>query len=213
MSFNLIQRVRLPAEDTPAPYPAVVLVHGWLGNENSMWAFQSILPRSALAISMRAPLEAEGGYGWFQAAEGTPEVQSAAFDQGLAALREFVSRLPREYPVDPERIILMGFSQGAAMSYSLLLSDPNLIAALAALAGFLPDPARQWVAPGRLTAKRVFIAHGLEDATVRVQEAAQAREAMARCGAEVTYAEYPIGHKLSTQGMKDLKAWLAGFVS
>ena len=202
-SFNLIHRARPPAASAPTPYPAVVMVHGWLGSEQSMWTFQTIVARHALVISMRAPFTVEGGYGW------KLSDSDGSFDEGLAALREFVSRLPSEYPVDQNRIVLMGFSQGAAMSYALALSQPEMTGAVAALAGYLPDPARQWVSPNRLAGKRVFIAHGLIDKMVPVAEAASARDAMLACGAQVTYSEYPIGHKLNAQGMKDLRAWLA----
>jgi phospholipase/carboxylesterase len=179
------------------------MVHGWLGTEQSMWTFQTIIARHALVVSMRAPFAVDGGYGW------KLSDRDSSFDEGLAALHEFVSRLPGEYPVDQNRIALMGFSQGAAMSYALALSQPEMICAVAALAGYLPEPARQWVAPDRLAGKRVFIAHGTEDEVVSVAEAASAREAMLACGAQVTYGEYPIGHKLNAQGMKDLRAWLA----
>lgn len=184
------------------------MVHGWLGNENVMWAFANALPRGALAISMRAPFETDGGYGWMN-----PANEAGSFEPGLAALREFVSRIPREFPVDPQRVALMGFSQGVAMSYALALSDPPSASAVVALSGFLPDQARQWVSPNRLAGKRVFIAHGKDDNVVPVEEAIGARDAMLACGAEVAYHEYGIGHKLSAQGMRELKSWLAEFAA
>ncbi len=117
-------------------------------------------------------------------------------------------RLPEVYPVDASRIVLMGFSQGAAMCYALTLASPTVVAATAALAGFLPDLARQWIIPGRLDGKPIFIVHGLNDTTVPIEEAVRAREALALAGANVSYHEYAIGHKLSAQGMRDLKVWL-----
>ncbi len=214
VTLPLIHRVR--QTNASAPAPAIVMVHGWLGNENVMWAFERALPPNALVVSVRAPFESGEGYGWFlPSASGrgdAGEEESARFEESLSALREFVRRFPGEYPVDPNRIALMGFSQGAAMSYALLLSNPELIAGVAALAGFLPDPARQWAAPNRLVGKRVFIAHGLDDATMPVEAATRARGTMEFCGAEVTYHESKIGHKLSAAGMRALSGWLTSFV-
>jgi phospholipase/carboxylesterase len=207
-SLNLIHRVRNPAPNASTLAPAIIMVHGWLGDENAMWAFEKALPLNAFVISMRAPVEAEGGYGWM-----LPGNEERSFEQGLASLHEFVSRLPREYPVNADRVALMGFSQGAAMSCALALSDPHMATAVVALAGFLPDAARQWIAPGRLAGKRVFIAHGIGDTAVPVEDAIRARDALALCGADVTYHEYPVGHKLSAQGMRDLKTWLADFAA
>ncbi len=204
-SLNLIHRSRLPASIS-SPAPAVVMVHGWLGNENVMWQFEKTLPSGVIAVSPRAPFEVGGGFGWNLPSPGGRGV--GVEGESLSALREFVSRLPEVYPVDPSRIVLMGFSQGAAMGYALALSEPALIAGVAALAGFLPDQGRQWIAPGRLAGKPVFIAHGAEDTAVPIEAAVSAREAMSTCGADVTYAEYPTGHKMNAQGMRDLKAWL-----
>jgi phospholipase/carboxylesterase len=204
--LNLPHRVRLP-DSTTSPAPAVVMVHGWLGDENVMWIFENTLPKSVVAVSPRAPFfidEAQKGFGWY-----LNRKDSESFRQGLNALHDFVTGLPAAYPVHPARIVLMGFSQGAAMCYALMLEHPEATAAVAGLAGFIPEAATPWLAPGRLSGKSVFIAHGLEDETVSIEEAARAREALSQCGADVEYHEYAAGHKLSAQGMRDLKAWLA----
>jgi len=179
------------------------MVHGWLGNEKVMWAFERALPPETLVVSVRAPFEAEGGYGWMIPGE------EGSFEKGLAALQEFVQQLPESFPVEPGKITVMGFSQGAAMAYALLLAQPELIRGAAALAGFIPNQALGWAVPNRLTGKRVFIAHGTEDPTVPLKDAQRARDVMDRCGAEVTYCTDPVGHKLGTQGMRQLKVWLA----
>lgn len=190
--------------EAAGPWPAIVMVHGWLGNENVMWAFEQTLPPRAAVFSPRAPYAVEGGYGWYRERD-----DAESFQHGLAALREFIERLPQAQPVEAADVVLMGFSQGAAMCASLLLAQPELARGVALLAGFVPKEALPWATPERLLGKRAFIAHGLKDETVSVEEARRAREALARAGADVTYGEYPIGHKLNAQGMRDLKQWLA----
>lgn len=207
--LNLPHRLRLPG-GAANHAPAVVMVHGLYGDENSMWAFERTLPRGAVIVSPRAPLEAGSGYSWF--AEDRSSRGGSSFDDGLEALREFVARLPEAYGVDGSRVVLVGFSQGAAMGYALALSQPAMVRGLAALAGFVPAPARQGITPGRLSGKPVFIAHGAEDPTLSIEEARQAREAMALAGAEITYGEYEVGHKLNMPGMRDLTAWLAKII-
>jgi phospholipase/carboxylesterase len=131
---------------------------------------------------------------------------------GLAALREFISQLPEMYPVDPTRLYLMGFSQGAATCYSFALSDPQSVAGVIALAGFLPNPAREWIVPNCLAHKPIFISHGIQDNDVPLAHAQEAREALTITGATITYREYETGHKLNTHGMRELKAWLSRVV-
>ena len=205
-SLNLIHRIRIPK--TAMPAPTIVMVHGWLGDENAMWAFDRVLPLNVVAVTPRGPFGAGEGFGW-TAVRGDGDT----FDEGLSALSEFVTRLPEVYPVDPSRVVLMGFSQGAAMCYALTLASPTVAAGAAALAGFLPDSARQWIVPGRLSGKPAFIAHGLNDMTVPVEEAVRAREALTLAGANVSYHEDAIGHKLSARGMRELKAWLEKILS
>jgi phospholipase/carboxylesterase len=153
-------------------------------------------------VSVRAPFAVENGNGW------TIPGDEDSFNRGLDTLHEFITQLPATYPVDANRITLMGFSQGAAMCYSITLKEPSLTHATAALAGFVPPQARQWIAPNRLKDKPIFIAHGIQDPTVSVDEARTAHDLMQQCGAHVTYHESDSTHKLSSQAMRELKNWL-----
>jgi phospholipase/carboxylesterase len=214
---KLVHRARLPkmaAAEWPAAgelpaggerLPAVVMVHGWQGNEKVMRIFEPSVPPAVVIVSPRAPVEvAADSYGWF-----LPDADETAFEAGLEALRSFIEELPQIYPVDPERVLLLGFSQGAAMSYAVLLSEPRLTMGVAALAGFLPKPVRRWLEPRRLADKPVFIAHGTADETLPVEQARVARDALVEAGALVEYHEYEVGHKLNAQGVRDLTQWLA----
>lgn len=203
MALKLEHRARVPEAAAGERKPAVVMVHGWLGNENVMSIFERTLPLGVAVISPRAPIKmGDDSYGWFKLDD------PSTFTEGLAALEAFVRGLPEAYPIDPARVALMGFSQGAAMSFSLLLKEPALAVAVAGLAGFLPRQAQPGVEPGRLTGKRTFLAHGTEDDTVPVAWAREAAEALRTAGAEVTFNEYAVGHKMNAEGMRDLKAWM-----
>jgi phospholipase/carboxylesterase len=181
------------------------MVHGWLGNENAMSVFDRLAPPGVVVVSPRAPLEVEpGSYGWFRHVG-----DAAGYAAALANLRAFVEALPDAYPVDPAQVVLVGFSQGAAISLGLALSQPALSKGVACLAGFVPEQAAGWATPGKLAGVPVFIAHGVTDETVSVEQARAARTLLTQAGAEVSYHEYAVGHKLNAAGMRDLKAWLA----
>jgi phospholipase/carboxylesterase len=207
-SLNLIHRVRLPNNQGPPRRPAVVFIHGWTGDERSMQIFSKALPEGVAAIYPRGPVAAGEGYGWFDRHDGS----EAPYRRGLEALQEFVAGLAVAYPVDPARLVLVGFSQGGAMSQALALAEPWLTAGLAVLAGYLPAFAREQVTPGRLTGKPVFMAHGVKDETVPVADARSACNALTLAGADVTYHEYPTGHRVNRSGMHDLKQWLSQHV-
>jgi phospholipase/carboxylesterase len=208
---TLIHRIHLPSEANPARrVAAVVMLHGWRGDENVMWLFKQTIPLQVAIVAPRAPLAVEaGGYSWFlrNGAELQPTPPASLLD-GLAQLDQFLKQLPERYPIDPTRLVLLGFSQGASMGNSLVLSQPKRVMAVASLSGLLPDIIIANQAP-QLAGLPVFIAHGLRDEIVPLAAARQTREIYIRLGAQVTYGEYPTGHKMNVQGMADLKKWLA----
>ena len=77
----------------------------------------------------------------------------------LAAL---ISRLRAEYPVDPRRIYLAGFSNGAMLASRFALERPGVAAAIAVVAGYLPCDAD--TSPEPLA---VLIIHGNHDCVAR----------------------------------------------
>jgi phospholipase/carboxylesterase len=101
------------------------------------------------------------------------------------------------YKISPDvPVDVMGFSQGAALVYTLLLKHPQRIRRAAALAGFLPADAKETLHPELLAGKQVFIAHGTQDATIPVSRALQAIDVLKDAGADITYCEESVGHKL-----------------
>jgi phospholipase/carboxylesterase len=193
--------------DGPGPYPTVVLLHGRLGNEDVMWLFRHVIPRPWLVFAPRAPLaEQGGGFSWHVQPYGQwPEL--AAFDPAVAALTRFLRALPRLYNADPERLYLMGFSQGAAVAYAAALSQPNITRGIAGLVGFVPRVQPEAIA-GRLNGLPVFMAVGEQDPIVPYAEARRSAEALRQAGADLEYHEYPTEHKLTASGIDDLRAWL-----
>ena len=102
----------------------------------------------------------------------------------------------------------MGFSQGAAMAYALAAYYPQMVKRLVALAGFLPPDETM---PGRYTAlqgKKIYIAHGTQDDTVPVAMAQECKKTLESVGADVTYCESDVVHKLSAPCLKGLESFL-----
>ncbi|MCL4297574.1 MAG: dienelactone hydrolase family protein [Anaerolineae bacterium] len=211
-SIDLVHRAKIPAEAGPKqPVPVVVMVHGWLGDETVMGIFKQTVPSGVAVISPRAPFALNGGYIWYQRDQGQLQPEPDSLWTGRDHLNEFLAGLPRRYPVDPTRLVLMGFSQGAAVCNTIALTQPGQVSGVASLAGLIPEIVTQTARPD-LSGLPVFIAHGTRDETVPVAAARKARDVYTRLGAQVTYGEYPTGHKLTSKGMADLKQWLAKIV-
>lgn len=197
---------RYQSPDGPGPYPTAVMLHGRLGNEDVMWVFRKAIPRPWFVVAPRAPLADHGEYSWIiQGRDTWPEL--AAFDPAVDALTRFIEALPRLYNADPDRIYLMGFSQGAAVSFATALRRPELVRGIAALVGFAPTASEAEVA-GRLVDTPVFMAAGKEDETVPLDISRSTADLLRQTGADLEYKEYSTGHKLTAAGIQDLRAWL-----
>lgn len=201
---GLVHRVLEPAG--PGPYRTVVMLHGRFGNEDAMWVFKRTMPATWLKISPRAPQsDPRGGNSWVIQEKGVwPD--SAAFESGADAVLHFLEALPRVYNADPDRLYLMGFSQGAAVSYAAALRRPGLIQAIAGLVGFVPEGCEA-AAAGGLRDLPVFMAAGTEDRLVPIERAETCAAFLRRAGADLEYHAYETGHRLNAAGMTDLSAW------
>lgn len=201
---GLAHRFLMP--DGPGPYPTVVLVHGRYGNDEVMWVFRRVIPRPWLLVTPRAFVpEQNGSYSWLHQPAGYwPRLEE--FDQAALALTRFLTALPRIYNADPERLFLMGFSQGAAVAISTALHEPGLIKGIASLVGFAPEANPDDVT-GRLAGMPVFMAAGTEDTRVPIDQARQSAALLRLAGSALDYHEYTAEHKLPPEGMKDLQSW------
>ncbi len=204
---GLIHTVYLPPLAASAP-PAVIMLHGWSGDEQTMGVFKQSLPPQAAIIAPRAPLVlTSGGYGWFYRDDPIHLSDPDSLLAAVAKMERFLTALPQIYPIDPARLLLIGFSQGAAVSNSLVMARPELVKGVALLSGMgfeLPE----LILPAlSLAGLEVFIAHGVRDEIVPLSAAQQARQTYERLGARVTYGEYNVGHKMHVRGMKDLQTW------
>lgn len=54
-------------------------------------------------------------------------------------IRELISRIQNKYPVDPKRIYVTGFSNGAILAYRLACEMPDVIAAAAPVSGAMSE--------------------------------------------------------------------------
>ncbi len=201
---GLIHRLRQP--DAPAPLPTVVMLHGRAGDEDAMWVFARTVPAAWLIVAPRGILPDEQGFGWVDYTPGAwPSLGD--FDEAVAVVRRFLLTLPALYGADPDRLYLMGFSQGAALSYALAMGYPGLVQGIAGLVGFVPTECEPAIETAALRDLPIFMGVGREDPRIPYEQARRCAETLRAVGADLTLREYDAGHHLPAQGMRDLRAW------
>jgi phospholipase/carboxylesterase len=201
---NWVMRTHRP--DGKGPFPVLLMLHGWTGDENSMWIFSSRLPKNTLIIAPRGIYSTiASGYSWHpDLTKPWPWIN----DFQPAVEKIFASISISNFPDgDFSELHLLGFSQGSAMAFSLAILMPERIASVAGLSGFLPDGASAWLTGERLKGLPMFIAHGTEDDRVPVEKARQSVDLLEKAGAGVTYCEDKVGHKLSAKCFRGLEVF------
>lgn len=198
---NWIYRQRLPS--SPPPHPLILLLHGWTGDENVMWVFASRLPKSAWLAAPRGLFPAlPGGYGWQPHRVGSwPAVDG--FLPAVTALQAFL-RVENFPSADLDHIHLIGFSQGAALSFAFAHYYPQRVASIAALSGFMPSGMQP---PFPFAHIPVFWAHGTQDELVPIERARRAVQALQESQFQVDYCEHEVGHKLNAACFSGLQAF------
>ncbi|MEX1167131.1 MAG: carboxylesterase [Hydrogenophaga sp.] len=163
------------------------------------------------------PVTVNGGYAmraWYDIypPSGDPAVPRAEDEPGLRASQALVQQLiDREVSrgVAADRIVLMGFSQGCAMTLLAGLRSPVRLAGLVALSGYLPlasGTANECSDAGRPVS--VFLAHGEQDAVVALERGEAARDVLIDLGYAVQWRTYPMGHEVCGPEIHDINDWL-----
>jgi phospholipase/carboxylesterase len=189
------------------PGRLLLLLHGWTGDENSMWLFVRDFPADFSLLAPRAPhAEPRGGYSWQVRPAGEAGLPGLDdFRPAVDGLLEFVGAWAQPAGVQAASFDVMGFSQGAALAYALTALHPGRVGRLAALAGFLPGGAEALLAGRPLAGNPVYVAHGTRDEMVPVGRARQAAAVLGQAGAQLTYCEAETGHKVSPDCFRGLR--------
>ena len=193
--------------------PLLILLHGYGSNEEDLFSFAPELPDDSYVISVRAPYDLQPyGHAWYAIhfdADENKFSDNVQAKQSVEIIASFIDEIVKQYPIDTENVTLIGFSQGAILSYATALTYPEKIAKVVALSGYF----NQEILPEIIDTKAIshlkfFVSHGSVDQVIPVDWARKAKPALENLGLEVEYQEYPIGHGVSPKNFYDFKNWL-----
>jgi phospholipase/carboxylesterase len=199
---------------------SVILLHG-LGADG--WDFVPIaneldlpeqLPvRFVFPHAPLRPVTINGGYemrAWYDIRSFTPEGRADA--AGLAeASRRVAGYIGREAGagVPPSRIVLAGFSQGAAVALSAGLRSPQRLGGILAMSGYVPFPAKLEAERSEENADvPILLCHGRMDPVVPVTLGEEARDVLTALGYRVEWHEYAMQHEVCMEELADVSRWL-----
>lgn len=193
--------------------PLLILLHGYGSNEEDLFSFASELPNDSYIISVRAPYDLQPyGHAWYAIhfdADENKFSDNVQAKQSVQLIAGFIDEVVKQYPIDAKNATLIGFSQGAILSYATALTFPEKVAKVVALSGYF----NQEIMPEVIDTKAIshlkfFVSHGSVDQVIPVDWARKAKPALENLGVEVEYHEYPVGHGVAPQNFFDFKNWL-----
>ncbi len=208
--MSLEHVVRPPGEPSGRP-PMAILLHGLGADEQDLFGLAPVLDPRLLVVSARAPREAQPmGYSWFDIdwSEFPPRIDFQQVVESRGAILRLVGEVALAHGADPSRVWLVGFSQGASMAVACALARPEMLRGIVAHSGRVTRRAVPALPAPGLAGFPVLWQHGRADPVVPVAFGHEARDLLGGLGLRVDYREYPIGHEISGESLRDLCGWL-----
>lgn len=183
----------------------LVLLHGTGGDETQLMGLAARMAPQATLLGVRGRSTEEGINRWFR------RLDMMRFDQAdilaeAEAFRAFLAEAVRAYGLDPQRVTLVGYSNGANLIGALAQLHPAEAGAAILLRGMQVLDAPPRLAPEALASARVLMLNGKTDP---YGAGAPPLEAALRAGgADLTVRSLPSGHELTAQDVREAQDWL-----
>ena len=194
--------------ETSARYPAILALHGRGSNEQDLIGLVPHLPQGLLWISPRAPLPiGPGSYEWYRVRViGKPDPEHVL--AALETIDQFIDEILATYPVDPQKLFLLGFSQGSLLSMCYTLTHPGRVAGVIAQSGYIPNNIELEIDETGLKEKPFILTHGEQDTMLPVEWGRASRDRLQALGVDLEYHEFQMGHNVSMESLEVIDKWM-----
>lgn len=196
--------------------PLVIFLHGYGSNEQDLFGIKDELPANYTYLSVQAPVALDAdSYQWFRKkGEGAYNGETDDLKTSGKVLQDFIAQATKKYHTEANKVFLVGFSQGAIMSYEVGLRHPEAVGGIAALSGrILPVLKSELKAEGKANEKRqqlaIFIGHGTKDPRLPYKDGTDADNLLQQLSLKPEFHGYEgLGHNISAAEIVDLNNWL-----
>lgn len=197
--------------DTPGDTAPALLIalHGWGQNARKM--LRDLAPlrgHNIVVAAAQAPhpfyLDMESGkvgFHWLTRYE-----RDQAIADTNAYIATLIDTLHTSHPFDPQKVYLLGFSQGCSMAWRFCVSGVCEPAGMIACGADLPPDVAEKL-PGRAPF-RVLLVHGREDAIISNCKMHDAESALRTLGLAPDRHEFDGGHEIPREVVAQIAAWI-----
>lgn len=175
------------------PMPVMMMLHGFMGSGDGV---RGMFPLAEeFGVLMIAP--ESRGMTWGRSIPG--------FDADVRYLGPAYRHVANLVDIDVDHVALAGVSDGAGYALSMGLAYGEAFNHVIVLAGGQMVPFRRQGKP------RLFFAHGTEDIQIPIDETARKYVPQLKAeGYDVTYHEYPGGHRVPPTEIREAFKWFVG---
>lgn len=190
----------IPATDLSRP--PLLLLHGTGADETDLIPLGEMLAPGAALLSPRGKVSEDGLHRFFRRFdEGVWD--RADFAARTKELARFVALARQTYRL--ERPLVLGFSNGANIAWSLMLQDPDALAGALLMRPMLPFDPRPFP---DLQSFPVLLLSGKDDPLVPPEQPSYFAALLGEAGADVTLEMLPAGHALTQKDLIFAHDWL-----
>lgn len=209
--LSLIHLVQYPESydtNSNTKYPTILALHGRGSNEHDLIGLAPYLPNAYLWLSPRGTFSlGPDSYEWFQITQvGKPEPTRLA--NALKTIDHFIDEIIETYPVDKEKLYLLGFSQGSIVALSHALTQPQRVTGVVAQSGYIPHESGLQIDEAGVKNKPFLLTHGIQDPMLPVDWARRSRDTLQKLEADLEYHEFNMGHNVTAESLEVISAWL-----
>jgi len=183
--------------------PTFLLLHGTGGDERDLLPLAHMINPEYNILSVRGEVKENGMNRFFK------RLSEGVFDEvDLVArtiqLKEFVDQAAQEYGFDRNRVVALGYSNGANIAASILFHYSNALSKAILFHPMVPIH----VQLPNLSAIPVFIGAGKNDPICLPEQSIELEELLHNANANVTLHWENNGHRLVETEVEAAKEWL-----
>jgi len=210
-SNQILEYLHQAPIETSENSPILFLIHGYGSYEGDLFSFAQYLPKNYHIIALRGPIVlAEGSYAWYTITFDEDMNKWSNDEEGIQSRNLIISNIEhhlKRLNSSKKNVDLLGFSQGAILSWSLGMSYPKSINRIMALSGFYNPKLDQESSESKADLK-CFSSHGIIDPVIPVAHTRIGINNLREKGVSVAYKEYDAPHTISPDNFRDLLQWL-----
>ncbi|PCJ63793.1 MAG: hypothetical protein COA73_05020 [Candidatus Hydrogenedentota bacterium] len=200
--------IKTPAPGEGSELPALLLAfHGYgqsckgFIKHFAEWPDRNFLVAAPQGVNQFYWNNGRPGFTWM-----TSHMRDYTIQDNMAYMAQLIETLKEQHPFDPNRVFLLGFSQGVAMAFRLAASGIVSPRGVIACGGDLPPDVEEGLKD--LAKFPALVVHGEQDKVVSIEKSVACHQALSDHGFNVSKQTFEGGHEIPPEIVESIYTWI-----